>query len=365
MIISKQVLEHFLSSANVFQLQQQRLILSCEGNSRLHELSPVDLASLYVDAAFLTSAIQFLGEEHWLRQKTFPDTDLSFKDLFQSVENSELSPISYLRPFLSDLNFKDLKVLKQKSSAIENEIVTDIKSRSYDQQKEFSSKALHLMMNLFEWEHALHLEKKTRGLHLGLSMYRTFDSMDKIFNLNYSVDLGMKTDLDGTERLYEGAGVGVQSGYSTVLNALRNLNLSSGARFVDLGSGYGRVGLVVGLMRPDIEFIGYEFVQHRVDIASACSSNLKLSDHVHFYTQDLSLKDFHIPEAEVYYMYDPFSQETYGHVLSQLVEISREKGITIVTKGNARGWLMDVAHQEKWPPPQEFDDGNLCLFQTL
>ncbi len=172
----------------------------------------------------------------------------------------------------------------------------------------------------------------------------------------------MKQDLQIKERLYEGAGVGVQSGYSTVLTALENLSLKPGDRFIDLGSGYGRVGLVVGLMHPEVNFVGYEYVPHRVKIAADSTERLSMEKHVHFLTQDLSLKEFQIPEAEIYYMYDPFSEDTYGHVLSQLIELAKHRKVMIVTKGNARGWLMDVVRQEGWGEPQEFDSGNLCLF---
>ncbi|MNU03300.1 hypothetical protein D3C72_2472680 [compost metagenome] len=63
-------------------------------------------------------------------------------------------------------------------------------------------------------------------------------------------------------------------------------------------------------------------------------------------------------------MYDPFSEDTYGHVLSQLVEMSRHRKITIATKGNARGWLTETARREGWSEAEEFDSGNLCLFHT-
>jgi hypothetical protein len=328
----------------------------------IQAFSSLDLADLYVDVAFLVSAMKFLGEERWLQNKKAPNQETLFPDFIEQIFKSELSPILYLQDFLEASSLKGSKIISDKSLSIEKEILTIVKSRSYAEQKIFAARSLNLMAKLFEFENRLQLEKKSHGEHLGLSMYRTFDGLDEIFNLNYNADHGMKTDLENTERLYEGAGVGVQSGYSTVLMALGNLKLPHGARFIDLGSGYGRVGLVVGLMRPDIDFIGYEFVQHRVDIAATSSENLGLQEHVHFHTQDLSLKEFQIPNAEIYYMYDPFSEETYSHVLSQLIEISRHQKIVIVTKGNARGWLLEVARREGWSQPEEFDSGNLCLF---
>jgi tRNA1(Val) A37 N6-methylase TrmN6 len=100
----------------------------------------------------------------------------------------------------------------------------------------------------------------------------------------------------------------MELGYSTVLTALRYLYPTQGSRFIDLGSGYGRLGFVIGLLRPDMDFKGYEFVRHRVDNAMLTVENLDLQDHVQFYTQDLSSRDFQIPDAEIYYLYDPFSE---------------------------------------------------------
>jgi hypothetical protein len=327
-------------------------------------LKPEEMASLFIETAFISSAFQFLAEEYWIQNKDSVLSDTEFKEFISPLFNSELWPLYYLEEILSASTLAEIKVFHEKSTIIEKEILIFITSKSALDQKSFISSALALMTPLFNFENNLQHEKKSQGLHLGLSLYRAFDGLDEVFNLNYLADHDMKTDLKNTERLYEGAGVGVQSSYSTLLTAIANLNLAQGCRFIDLGSGYGRVGLVLGLMRPDIDFIGYEFVDHRVSIANSSSEKLGLSDHVHFYTQDLSHKNFQIPEADIYYLYDPFSKETYEHVLSQLVEIGKKRPITIATKGNARGWLLEIGEKENWPAPKEFDSGNLCLFQT-
>lgn len=326
-------------------------------------LDSSELAELYVNVAFLISSVQFLHEEHWLQNKKNTPAK-SFRNFVAPFFSKELSPVVFLQSFLESSALSELKKVAKLALLIEILAMATIKHRSFSEQKKFASRALTLMAGLFRLESQLQTEKNQQHLHMGLSIYRTFDRMDELFNLNYFADVGMKQELERTERLYEGAGVGVQSGYSTVLTALEKLYPSVGSRFIDLGSGYGRVGLVVGLMRPDLDFIGYEFVQHRVDIANTSTQNLGLENHVHFLTQDLSLKEFQIPEAEVYYMYDPFSEETYGHVLSQLIMISRRRKITIVTKGNARKWLIEVARRENWCEPEEFDSGNLCLFRS-
>lgn len=316
------------------------------------------MARAFVDIAFLDTALTYLLDEQWLHK------DQELAQIVQTLFSRELASLGHLRSQLDLSSKKSIRTLQAEALQIHGQLLLAVKARSNQEQKIFLTEALQKMSGLFSFETLLQNERKIKNEHLGFSLYRTFDGLDKIFDLDYEADIGMKQDLAIKERLYEGAGVGVQSGYSTVLTAIKHLNLQAGDRFVDLGSGYGRVGLVVGLMYPEVDFIGYEYVPHRVDISNHATARLEMAGHVHFHTQDLSLKEFQIPAAEIYYMYDPFSEETYSHVLSQLIEFSKQRKITIITKGNARGWLLDVVRKEGWLPPEEFDSGNLCLFAS-
>ncbi|NJL25276.1 MAG: methyltransferase [Calothrix sp. SM1_5_4] len=186
--------------------------------------------------------------------------------------------------------------------------------------------------------------------------------MDEILGLDYSRDLKMKTSR--AERLYAGAGVGVQSSYTTLLRTLTSLNPQG--RFIDLGSGYGRVGLVVGLLYPEVRFTGYEYVSHRVEASCASAERAGVAGHVEFLTQDLSDPNFRIPEAESYYLYDPFTQETYRTVFSRLKEIGREQKITVITKDAAIGWFSAaIAGESGWLEPDFHDEGMIAFFRSV
>lgn len=361
---NQQTLLFLLNTEKPFSTKQDRQHFQEHIKNCIQSLTMTELADLFVDSAFLSTSMKFLSEEHWLFKQKNLTAEIYFKSFVSSYFSTELSPILFLHQFLENSCLFETKNMSAKALQIQDKILTFVLEKSFAEQKQFATKTLLLMSQLFEFENQMQLDKKSQGINMGLSLYRTFDSLDKIFNLNYLADQDMKTDLQNTERLYEGAGVGVQSGYSTVLTALRYLNPQKNARLIDLGSGYGRVGLVVGLLRPDVDFIGYEYVQHRVDISNTTSHNLSIAEHVRFLTQDLSAKKFQIPEADIYYLYDPFSEDTYKHVLSQLINISRHKKISIATKGNARGWLMTIAKNENWPAPREFDNGNLCIFDS-
>ncbi|WP_347356947.1 SAM-dependent methyltransferase [Bdellovibrio sp.] len=346
----------------------QKLLLSFlkippKGELPWGDLNAEEKAAFYVDLTFLESAIRFMQDEQWLLSK---QTDFSeqYQNFLQNIFSSNLLSLQYLQEPLGQLDAKQLKSLVKSAEEQEQSFIFHIQNSPVDEQKRFMARALSLMVQVFQYEHVLLQGGNSRARSLAFSLYRTFDGLDQIFGLDYSADVGMKTDLTINERLYEGAGLGVQSSYSTLLTALREINPSEGCRFIDLGSGYGRVGLVIGFLRPDIDFVGYEYVQHRVDISNTSTAKFGLESNVHFYTQDLAEKSFKIPEAEVYYLYDPFSKETYLHVLNQLIEFSRHRRIVIVTKGNARLWLQEVAEREAWPPGREFDLGNLAIFTS-
>jgi len=338
--------------------QSDLLVLAKECKTLIERITPKELAHLLVDVAFLRSVLKFIEDEHWIQSKKDTDKEVNFNKFIKKFFKLELKPVVFLHPFFEVSSLDGIRLAARNAALIETSIIQQIKTKTYIDQKIISTTTLQLMSELFEFEHQLNIEKKEDGIETNLSLYRTFDILDQVFELNYIHD---ETALiTQKERLYENAGMGVQSSYLTALMALRYLNPAKNSRFVDLGSGYGRVGLVIGLMRPDIDFIGYEFMEGRVNVATSTCSNLGMEQHVHFHTQDLSSKDFKIPAAEAYYIFDSFSDETYKHVLERLQEIALTKKITVVTKGNARLWFKN----NNWSSPQEFNDGNLCLFRS-
>ena len=133
---------------------------------------------------------------------------------------------------------------------------------------------------------------------------------------------------------------------------------------IDLGLGLGRVGLTCTLVLPDIHFVGYQHVPHQVLVANEAVERFGLPDRLQFVVRDLASREFQIPETEVFYLYDPFSEETYRHVLEQLVATSKCRKIIVVTKGNARRWLAEIAQDNFWSEFEALDQGNICIFQS-
>lgn len=198
-------------------------------------------------------------------------------------------------------------------------------------------------------------------------VYRTFDDFDTMFGLSYSDELTMRRAPAQQERLYEGAGLGVQTCYSSLLRLLAHLRPAPGAHLVDLGSGYGRLGFLTGLLYPHVRFSGYEFVAHRVERANAVAARFGISEQVRFIQQDLGQEGVVLPLADTYYMFDPFCPLTYERVLAQLVRIGARRAITIVTKGEAARRVREalaLSGGAHWAEPELADDGFLTFFRT-
>lgn len=320
-------------------------------------ISEKDLASFFVETTYLRNIIQLIIEDHWIKSKSTAN-EIQYDRFIKKFINQELKPLLFLHSFFEESSIEDLKVALKAITQTELLLVKTIKSKPSAFQKKFLQITLQQMSELFELEHQINLTHKKPTDDAKMSLYRCFDTLDQIFELEYI--LNEIPEIDQKERLYEGAGVGVQSSYATTLLALRYLNLSKKSRFIDLGSGYGRIGFVIGLMRPDIQFTGYEYVKERVNIANKICSHLLLDQHVHFIAQDLSSPEFKIPMADTYYIFDAFSDASYAIVMEQLQQLTYLNRITVVTKGNAKHWM----NNKFWSEPQELNDGNICIYRS-
>jgi hypothetical protein len=316
-------------------------------------LTSVELANVFVKASLLFSAIEFIREEVWL---TNQEENQSYEMSLDKFFVDQLSSIKFLKGFLLEQGEKQLRHIQINSKKIVEDILEEILVDKNSIQKSFLIQCLKEML--------IHFQEEESRDGRGMRLYRTFEKIDEIFQLDYQQDKNMLVDHETNERLYQGSGVNVQSGYSTILLAFEALNLKKGQIFIDLGSGYGRVPLVGALLRPDVNFIGYEYVDHRVESGNSASQKFGLEESLKFIAQDLSLDSFKVPVADIYYLYDPFSKETYEYVLNQIVDISKNRKIKIVTKGNAREWLMEIAQTNRWAEPILIDNANLCIFES-
>lgn len=204
-----------------------------------------------------------------------------------------------------------------------------------------------------------HNEARNQG-----ALYRAFDGIDDVLEIDYLETKQMMPKADASERLYEGGGVGVQTSYSTLMKIFERLQPAAHSHLVDLGSGFGRVGLSTGLWREDLRFSGYEYVGHRVAAANASAERAGLGGRVRFMQQDLSDPSFQIPAADAYYLYDPFSLSTYEQIFARLSELGRRQATAVITKAGARASFQRCMDPSEWLPPESLDEGTILLYRS-
>ncbi len=132
----------------------------------------------------------------------------------------------------------------------------------------------------------------------------------------------------------------LQTPYSEIVEMIQFLKPKAGDRWLDLGAGYGRMGMALGFVEPEIHFIGYEYVQSRVDEGNRIFSEWNLS-LAKLKQQDISRDDFDLESADLYFLYDFGSKEDIFKVLEKLRILAQKKSIQVVGRGRGvRGWIF-------------------------
>jgi hypothetical protein len=143
--------------------------------------------------------------------------------------------------------------------------------------------------------------------------------------------------------------------YTELRQLLERLSPGPGSRIIDLGAGYGRMGFVIGRLRPDLEFVGYELVPERVAETRRCLAPWRYPN-VRVEKADLSAPDFQPAEADFYFLYDYGTRPAVEKTLEDLKAVARRRPIAVVGRGRLsrdaierhHPWLSQVV------PPRHF-----------
>lgn len=135
----------------------------------------------------------------------------------------------------------------------------------------------------------------------------------------------------------------LQTPYAECLKILQLLKLRPYQHVVDLGAGYGRLGVVIGCLYPKNFFTGYEFVKARVDEGNRIYIEYGLISS-QLIQQDLSHQKFTLPEADVYFIYDYGEVEHIERNLNQIKIISYKRPILLVSRGRFSQKIIENNH---------------------
>ncbi len=122
-------------------------------------ISSLDLAYVYVDVAFLETAMDFLRDEIWLQKEH------TREQVVEALFSHELFSLRYLLPVIDLSSKRSIQRTHDQASYFQKHVLTEILTRSFAEQKIFLTCALQRMSELFVFESGLQAEKKSLGRH--------------------------------------------------------------------------------------------------------------------------------------------------------------------------------------------------------
>ena len=133
---------------------------------------------------------------------------------------------------------------------------------------------------------------------------------------------------------------GIQTTYKEILQIFSLLPPSKYSKWCDLGAGYGRLGIVLGLLHGECEFIGLELAEARVKLGNQLFKDLELYN-CNLQIVDIAAEEQMLPRADVYFIYDFGTQEDVYKVINKLQNLALSKNIIVVARGRAvRRWIL-------------------------
>jgi precorrin-6B methylase 2 len=116
-----------------------------------------------------------------------------------------------------------------------------------------------------------------------------------------------------------------------------------GETVVDLGAGYGRLGLVLAGHYPEVNFIGFEYVKERVTEGSRILE-IYQCQRASLIQQDLTDEKFSLPLADYYLIYDYGTVAHIRQTLKKLEELSSRKKFKVIGRGKGTRSLIQYEH---------------------
>ena len=139
--------------------------------------------------------------------------------------------------------------------------------------------------------------------------------------------------------------------YTEILNIFQGLGLKPGDRVVDLGAGFGRLGLAIAARHPGVSITGYEIVRERIAEGARVAKEWGLQDRVHLFEQNLADPQFHPEAGDVYFAFNPVSGATFDKILEDLRQVGLKSGKRFrfvlfgpspFEKADAQPWLREL-----------------------
>lgn len=229
-----------------------------------------------------------------------------------------------IRPLIKDgkMEFSESQLVRSK--AYQHSMLFDI----LEEAKNFSDHALEKRKFSSEFDLALgfkikKIEETLRAKALAIDPDSYFDKWGPLLHQGAQTWVGLDFQI-------------LQCSYHDLYQIFITLKMKPHQKIVDLGAGYGRIGIFLHHFLPEASFLGIELVKERVDEANRIYDLYGLSNKT-MEEGDLSLLR-ELPSGDFYFIYDFGSEE---HLLKILELFKKEPGKTLIVKGQILRRLIE------------------------
>ena len=133
--------------------------------------------------------------------------------------------------------------------------------------------------------------------------------------------------------------------YTELVHLCDLLRPKSGEVFVDLGAGYGRLGLVLLFLYPEVKFQGHELVKERVNEGERVFKLLGCHN-ARLFSEDLIDPLFELTKADYYFIYD-FGKVEHIRIMMRKLEILADTHhFKVIARGAGSRSIID--HEHPW-----------------
>lgn len=158
----------------------------------------------------------------------------------------------------------------------------------------------------------------------------------------------------------------LQTPYSEICEFFHMLAEFDIKKVVDLGAGYGRIGIVANAFYSEVDFTGYEILNERLDEANRIFDLLDLNN-CKMVNENILEEGFELPEADLYFIYDFSNPLDLRVILKKLSAQFSQRDFFFVAKGEGIRSLIQnkypeffavngVIHNEHWSLYSSFVD---------
>lgn len=189
-----------------------------------------------------------------------------------------------------------------------------------------------------------------------LQKYRAYDQQND--------DSNKKQHFKGTQTWIGLHPQALQTPYCDIYEALVQLNKSEVEHVVDIGSGYGRVGIVLSVLYPDAKFTGFEIVKQRQVEGNRIFNKLGIINSEIKLKNVLDL-EFTMPEADIYFIYDFSEHDDVSSILKKLGQQMQNKKCYLIARGDRVDYLMKNNFKHIWRKHLSVSSSDLNIYTSF